>query len=177
MDNTKTPVTLLLPFQEGRLSFFVFSAFTYKLQNLKINTCLWALHKHPRANYLQAIHSATPLFSTLQQSPLLQVWTFAAGKVVRQQHTWGAPTLSTARSVQQRTALPHTLLRTGEVSEMRAESRPGSMHGLPLTDQSGALEPTQEQPQYGLNTDNGILIPTHTRRKKDQNFTPIYKTL
>lgn len=45
--------------------FFVFSAFTYKLQILKINTCLRVLHKHPKENYLQIIHLATLSFSTL----------------------------------------------------------------------------------------------------------------
>lgn len=52
-------------FLQGKIFFFVLPAFTYKLQILKINTCLRVLHKHPKENYLQIIHSATPSFSTL----------------------------------------------------------------------------------------------------------------
>lgn len=64
MDNTKTSLTPSLPFHNRRF-FFLFSAFTYKFQILQINTCLRVLHKHPKENYLQIIHSATLSFSTL----------------------------------------------------------------------------------------------------------------
>lgn len=49
----------------GKVFSLLFSAFTYNLQIWQINTCLRVLHKHPKENYLQIIHSATPSFSTL----------------------------------------------------------------------------------------------------------------
>lgn len=174
MDKTRTAVTPSLRFYEGRF-FFVFSAFTYKLQILKINTCLRVLHKHPKENYLQIIHLATPSFSTLPTIVTVQSLNFhswvscVSATDSRSNNAYHLNTLPTIKCLYQ------TLFYIQEKLKRRVQKNPCQTRFMASLswDHTITLKLTQKQSsEYSLNTDDGILVPTQISRKTDQNFTP-----
>lgn len=155
--------------------FFVFSAFTYKFQILKINTCLRVLHKHAKENYLQIIHSATPSFSTLPTIVTFTSLNFHSWEscvlatYLRSNNAYHPNTLSTVTWLYQ-----ILFYRQEKLKKCLQKNHCQTQFMASLSwDHTITLKPTQNQsPEYSLNTDSGILVPTQISRKKDQNFTP-----
>lgn len=152
--------------------FFLFSAFTYKLQILQINTCLRALHKHPKENYLQIIHSATPSFSTLPTTITFICLNFpswercVSATDLRRDNAFCLSTLPTSGFTKYGSTDRKTWRDVRRRTTARLDSCPAYWKITPL------LWNQLKKCHQSLNTDSGILAPAQICRKKHQNFTP-----